>query len=92
MLAVFILWGASLVSTGLAMDELKKNQPKEYVFLGGEKSLFWLPAILDVIGYFLAFEYRHIWDSLRKRRLFLLASLFDWLAVGYFAAHLLGHF
>ncbi|WGL16024.1 hypothetical protein PVT68_14760 [Microbulbifer bruguierae] len=92
MLAVLILWGISLISTGLAMDELKKNQPKEYVFLGGEKSLFWPPAILDVVGYFLAFEYRHIWGFLRKRKLFLLASLCNWLAVGYFVAYLLGRF
>ena len=73
-----------LVTTGIAFDELKKSHPKEYKSLGGGNTLISPFAQIGLAGYFLAFQYRSIWSSIKaKKSAFVGASLFTWVFIGY---------
>lgn len=79
----FIFFIAFFLTSYMALNELRKTHPKEYELIGGIKTTYSHSSKLNMVGYFLAFEYRRYWCDLTKKYIYVAATISTWSFFSY---------
>lgn len=83
-MAFSLLFLAMIFTVGVAYHVLKICSPKEAAAFEGEGKLVSPFSRLELIVYFMGFQYFRSWPQLNKKWVFVAASFCSWLFFGYF--------